>query len=171
MQFSGKLNEAEVKEATRFVRPKGYGARMFLSYLRLIIYAVIVIGILFASFVRHVQIPPQLLAVRVAVLVVIGGLSFYRYRKGSREAVAKLDASLPDLLTLSSDGVRLEGPDGAQGFQPWASYTGYRQGAHVVVLERKEKGLYNVLPISALPEPEREALRGLLMNSLPGSGR
>ncbi len=171
MQFQGKLNEVEVKEATRFIRPKGYGARMALSYTRLIIYAVIVVAILFASFVRHAHIPPQVLAIRVGLLLLIGGASYYRYRKGSREAVANLDASLPDSLTLSAEGVRLDGPNGAQGFQPWASYSGFREGVHVVLLQRKEKGLYNVLPISGLGSGERGALRGMLGNYLGPAGK
>lgn len=171
MQFHGKLNEVEVKEATRFIRPKGYGARMTLSYLRLIIYAVIVLAILFESFIRHQHISPQILWTRVLILVIIGGASFYRYRKGSREAVAKLDASLPDSLTLSAEGVRLEGPNGAQGFQPWVSYSGFREGEHVVLLQRKDLGLYNVLPVSALTQTDRGALRGLLTSYLPPVGK
>ena len=169
MQFQGKLNEVEVKEATRFIRPKGYGMRMALSYTRLVVYAVIVIGILFASFVRHAHIPPAVLATRVAILLLIGGASYYRYRKGSRAAVANLDASLPDSLTLSAEGVRLSGPNGAQGFQPWVSYSGFRAGEHVVLLQRKEKGLYNVLPISSLGTGERNALRGMLGSYLPAA--
>ncbi len=94
-----------------------------------------------------------------------------RYRKGTREAVAALDASLPDSLVVSAEGVRLEGPNGAQGFQPWASYSGFREGEHVVLLQRKEKGLYNVLPISAMGTSEREALRGMLGGYLPALGK
>ncbi len=171
MQFQGKLNEVEVKEATRFVRPKGYGRRMALSYLRLIIYAALVVAILYETFVRHAHIPPALLISRILILVLIAGASYYRYRKGSREAVATLDASLPDTLMLSSEGVRLEGPNGAHGFQPWGSYSGFREGEHVVLLQRKERGLYNVLPISALGGGEREALRGMLASYLPATGK
>ncbi len=171
MQFPGKLNEIEVKEATRFVRPKGYGRRMALSYLRLIIYAALVIAILFETFVRHAHVPPALLYSRILILVLIGGASYYRYRKGSREAVANLDASLPDALTLSPQGVRLEGPNGAQGFQPWVNYTGFREGEHVILLQRKEKGLYNVLPISNLGGGERENLWSMLGSYLPTVGK
>ena len=171
MHFHGKLNEAEVKEATRFIRPKGYVARMALSYLRFILYAALVLGILFASFVRHANIPPQVIATRIVLLVVIGGASFFRYRKGTREAVANLDASLPDSLTLAAEGVRLDGPNGAQSFQPWMTYAGYREGDHVVVLRRKEKGLYNVLPVSGLSQGEREALRGMLTSYLPAAAK
>ena len=105
------------------------------------------------------------------MLVVIGGASFFRYRKGTREAVANLDASLPDSLTLAAEGVRLDGPNGAQSFQPWMTYAGYREGDHVVVLRRKEKGLYNVLPVSGLSQGEREALRGMLTSYLPAAAK
>ena len=167
MQFQGKLNEAEVKEATRFIRPKGYAMRMALSYLRLVIYAAIVAYILYESFVRHQHMPPSLLISRVVILVLIGGASWLRYRKGTRAAIEALDASLPDQLTLSAEGVRLEGPNGAQGFQPWQSYDTFSEGQHVVVLNRKEKGLYNVLAISAFGPAQRETLRGYLKNYLP----
>ena len=109
----------------------------------------------------------QLIAIRVAVLLIIGGFSYFRYRKGTREAVEALDASLPDALFLSAEGVRMDGPNGARGFQPWVNYTGWREGEHVVLLQRKEKGLYNVLPVSALGAAEREGLRGLLTGYLP----
>ena len=167
MQFLGKLNEIEVKEAARFVRPKGYSARMAVSYIRLVVYAVIVLGILYASLVQHAHIPPAVVAARVGILLLLGGFSFYRYRKGSKEAVANLDASLPDTLELSAEGVKLEGPNGAQGFQPWGSYAGFREGEHVLLLQRKEKGLYNVVPTSALGTAGREVLRGMVSNYLP----
>lgn len=171
MQFSGKLNEVEVKEATRFVRPKGYKARMLVTYFRLIVYAIIVIAVLYASFVRHAHIPPEVIAIRLVFLVVIAGFAYVRYRKGSREAVAKLDATLPDTLQLDATGVQLDGPNGAKGFQPWGSYTGFREGQHVMLLQRKEAGMYNVLPISAMGEGERGALRGLLTSYLPALGK
>ncbi len=166
MQFPGKLSEAEIKEASRFIRPRGYALRMVLSYFRLILYSAVVLVILFQSFVRHQPIAPQVVIIRVLILVVIGGFSFYRYRKGTREAVATLDASLPDVLTLAASGVQLDGPNGAHGFQPWVNYAGFREGEHIVLLQRKHKGLYNVVPISALDSSEREGLRGLLSNHL-----
>ena len=46
----------------------------------------------------------------------------------------------------------------------------YREGQHVVILDRKEQGLYNVLPISDLQESDRQHLRGLLQNYLPAPG-
>lgn len=167
MQFQGKLNEAEVKEAARFIRPKGYGARMAFSNVRVIIYAIIAIYIVVSSVHQHHRVPVQQVAIRLAILAAIIGLALYRYRRGSRTAVAQLDASLPDLLTLTSDGVRLEGPGGAQGFQPWANYRGFREGTHTAVLFRQEQGMYNVVPISALSAPEKEQLRGLLASYLP----
>ncbi|RRA48308.1 hypothetical protein [Acidipila sp. EB88] len=167
MQFQGKLNEAEVREATRFIRPRGYGARMALSYTRLVVYALIVVFILYQSFVRHQHIPPVVLGVRLVILVVIGGAAYVRYRKGSREAVASLDASLPDTLRLSPEGIHLDGPNGAHSFQPWLAYKSFREGEHVVVLARVEKGMFNVLPLTSLGTPERETLRGMLQNWLP----
>jgi hypothetical protein len=167
MDFSGKLNEVEVKEATRFIRPKGYQTRMALTYARLVIYAGVVFYVLFESFARHRHIPESVIVTRIVLLVLLLGFFYFRYRKGSRQAVANLDASLPDTLSLSAEGVRLNGPNGAQGFQPWVSYKGYREGKHVVVMDRMEKGLYNVLPISGLQEGDRQNLHGLLQNYLP----
>ena len=167
MDFSGKLNEVEVKEATRFIRPKGYSTRMALMYARIVIYAGVVAYVLFESFARHERIPESVNVTRIVMLVVLLAFFYFRYRKGSRQAVANLDASLPDTLSLSTEGVRLNGPNGAQGFQPWMSYKGYREGKHVVILDRKEAGLYNVLPVSSLQENDRQHLRGLLQNYVP----
>jgi hypothetical protein len=167
MQFQGKLNEVEVKEASKFIRPKGYKARMTVTYLRLAVYAGIVLFIVFESFFRHMHIPPVVIAVRVALLAFIVWLAWSRYQKGARETVARLDAGLPDTLELTADGVQLKGPNGAQGFQPWVSYSGFREGQHVVLLQRTEKDFYNVVPIAALGEAERSALRGLLTSHLP----
>ncbi len=167
MHFQGKLNEAEVKEALRLTRPKGYRWRAVLNNVRLVIYAAIAVAVLWASLVQHARIPPQVLWTRVAILLLLGGFSFYRARKGSRDAVAALDMSLPDTLTLSSEGVRHQGPNGAEGFQPWSAYVDFREGGSVMLLRRREKGLFSVLPISALSSPEREALRSLLRSSLP----
>lgn len=167
MEFPGKLNAVEIKEATRFVRPKGYNARMAFSYVRMIVYAAIVVFVLFESFYRHAHIPRSVIVTRIVILLIIIGVFYYRYRRGTRQAVANLDATLPDTLSLSTEGVRLNGPNGAQGFQPWASYTGFREGQHVVLLDRKEKGLYNVIAISALDPGQRQQLVGLLQSHLP----
>lgn len=169
MQFQGRLNEVEVKEALRLTRDKGYRRRMVLNNIRLVIYAVIAAAVLWASLVQHARVPPQILWTRIAVLFLLAGFSVYRYRKGSRDAVAALDASLPDTLMLASEGVRHHGPNGAEGFQPWSSYTGFREGQSVVLLQRREKGLFSVVPVSALNAAEREALRALLRSSLPAS--
>jgi hypothetical protein len=170
MDFSGKLNEVEVKEATRFIRPKGYQTRLTLTYVRLVIYAGVVFYVLFESFARHRHIPESVIVTRIVLLVVLLGFFYFRYRRGSQQAVANLDASLPDTLALSAEGVRLNGPNGAQSFQPWVNYGRYREGKHVVILDRKEKGLYNVLPISGLQDGDRQHLRGLLQNYLPAPG-
>ncbi len=171
MQFHGKLNQAEVKEATRLIRPKGYAWRLALTNIRLVIYVVIVVAIVWASIAHHTRIPPQVIVIRIALLVVIGGFSVFRYRKSSREAVLALDASLPDTIDLSPVGVRHHGPNGAEGFQPWTSYTGFREGRHVVLLRRKEKNLFSVLPVSGLSDGERGNLRGMLQQFLPVLGK
>ncbi len=171
MQFQGRLNEAEVREATRFVRPKGYETRMMWTYTRLALYALVVLWILFASVIKHQHIPRAVLYTRIAILLIIGGLAYYRYNRGTREAVATLDASLPDLLLLESAGVRMRGPGTAEGFQPWSSYTGFRQGEHVILLQRQEAGLYQVLPISSMSPDERAKLRGMLEGYIPALSR
>lgn len=168
MQFAGKLNETELREATRMIRPKGHGRRMALSYARLVIYVGIVVALLVASFVQHRHIPPQLIAVRVAVLALVAVVVVLRVRRSSRDALRRIDASLPDTVQLGPEGVRLDGPMGAHSFQPWSSYTGFREGQHIVVLQRTEQDLFTVLPVSALSPAERTSLRGLLQGSLPG---
>ena len=167
MQFDGKLNEAELREATRFVRPKSYSRRMAGMYVRIAVYALIVAWVLFQTFVRHAHIPTSIVVSRILILVLIIGFFFFRYRKNTRESVVRLDSSLPDTLALSAEGVRVEGPNGAQSFQPWASYTGFREGQHIVLLRRRESDLYNVLAISSRGDAEREMLRGLLRAHLP----
>lgn len=167
MDFRGKLNEAEIKEAAKLVRPRGYNARMGFSAVRLVIYAGIVLFILYASVVQHRHIPPAVIITRVFILLLILGLFYFRYQRGTRQAIAQLDAGLPDTLTLEAEGVRLHGPNGAEGYQPWTSYQGFRAGQHVVLLDRREKGLYNVLAVSNLGPAERQQLLGLLGSHLP----
>jgi hypothetical protein len=40
----------------------------------------------------------------------------------------KLNATLPEGITLADDGVQLEGPSGAKLLNPWSAFTGWREG-------------------------------------------
>jgi|SRR5256885_2237424 hypothetical protein len=101
-----------------------------------------------------------------AVVVAIFGWALYSTKRERAKGFAALDTSLPDWIAVANDGIHLEGPGGATGFQPWNNYTAWREGKQVALLYTVRKGEITALPLTDVSPPERQVIRGMLESHL-----
>lgn len=84
---------------------------------------------------------------------------------------SQLNATLPDYLNLTADGVKIDGPNGASAFLPWRTFKGWREGRTVVLIDLSQGKNVVILPVAQLSESERLSIRQLLESHIPGVGR
>jgi hypothetical protein len=85
--------------------------------------------------------------------------------------LAKLNATLPDQINFTNDGVKLNGHDGASAFLPWRHFKGWREGKRVILVEAVEGTGVVILPVAQYSEIERQPIRQFLQSSIPSSSR
>ena len=76
------------------------------------------------------------------------------------------NATQPDWITVSNEGLKFDGPSGATGFQPWTNFKRWREHGRVLVLEQSLGRRFVILPIGELSDVERQPLRELLRSQL-----
>lgn len=134
-------------------------------------YGVTLLGIIvFASIdaiVHGTKVNWRGLGIVWAVIAAIVAWSAYNSKRTIAKENAKLDATLPDWIILTSGGLEFDGPKGATAFQPWANYKAWREKGRVILLDRSEGSGFTMLPIAALSDGERQSLRAMLNSSIP----
>lgn len=169
-QFSGNLTEEDLKDVARMVRPGMYWPKLLLKNW----YGILLFCALTWATVAGLigTIHPNWRGVGTIWLVIVAGVawSFYSTRKSEAKRFAQMNARLPITLILENGGVKLEFPVGATAFHPWPSFAGWREGKRVIVLQKENKTSL-MLPVSALPEIERQSLRQFLRGSIPPQSR
>lgn len=164
-RFNGKLTELELKDVQRILRTKTYWPKMLLrNWYGLLLFCAVVSATI-AGMIGTTR--PNWTAVGVIWLVIIGILAWsaYRSRKSFAAQSARLNSTLPTTLEFESRGVHLELPEGATAFHPWQSFSGWREGERVILLDKRDK-TFLMVSITELPEIERDSLRRLLRSSI-----
>jgi hypothetical protein len=160
MQFAGKLNEQDVAEAQALVRTTGDRA----GILSLVIRGVAVVGLMALVTFKFLTAPtrPNLAALGVLWLFVLGlgGMLVYVFKGRKARVFAQL--RLPDWIDVSDDGVKMSKADGASSFCPWVEVKGWREGRRVIVLMQSKARVLTILPVNDLSDAARQPLRDLL---------
>jgi hypothetical protein len=160
-QIKGKLTEADLNDARRLVRPKTYWLKLVAASW----YGILLLGvILWATVAGLVGASHPNWTGLAGIWVVIAGIvawSFHSTKRTSAKELAALDAARPDWIGLEHPGVTLNGPKGATAFQPWNSFTGWREGKRVLLLDM-EAGRFIIVSVAELPEGEKQSIRQLL---------
>jgi hypothetical protein len=166
MQFTGKLTEADLRDIGKITRTKIYwvklvAANWYGTALLLIVVWGTIAGILG-------QITPNWRAIGTIWVVVVGLFLWatYRTKRAWARQLRQLNATLPDQVSITNDGVKLDGPNGATGFLPWRNFKGWREGRRVVLVDQSEGNRAVMLPVAELSEIEREPIRQFLQSHI-----
>lgn len=170
MRVAGKLTEADLKEVRKMVRSKWYWLKFALVNWYGLALICIVLWATLAALNGGINKPNwQAIGLMWAIIAAIVWWSMYRVRSAMSRELAKLNATLPDAITVASDGFKFEGPDGASAFQPWRSFKSMREGQRVVLVDRPGGAGFVILPVAEMPESERQSLRSMLQSSVSES--
>jgi hypothetical protein len=167
MQFRGKITEAEFFAVQKTLRPKMYWPKLFLANW----YGVgIICAMLWATisgFLGYTK--PNWRAAGLIWLVVasIAGWAVYRAKSAKDLELRQLNASLPDWVTLSDQGVKFDGPNGATAIQPWRNFKGWREAQRVILLEQSDGNQFVILPTGELLEIECQTIQRFVQSHIP----
>jgi len=166
MQFTGKVTESDLSDVVKMTRSKMYWFKLLLAnwYGAGIILAITWVTV--AGFLG--QEKPNWRALGVVWIVIAGIVMwsvFDTKRKQVRE-LAKLNARLADQIVLTSEGVKLNGPDGTSAFLPWRNFKSWREGKRAMLLGQAQENQFVILPVRELSEIQREPVRQFLRSHI-----
>jgi len=165
MQFASKLTEADLNDVRKMTRTRDYWVRIF--------YVTAMVPLLgwrtwkFSSVLLS-RTPPDWppVAVLVAVFTCFIPVSVYLRRRTRSQQLTQLNRSRPDQITLTNDGIKCDGPNGATSLVPWRNFKGWRKGRRVVLVERSDGNRYVILPVAPLSDIERQPIRRFLQSQI-----
>ncbi len=168
MQFTGKLTGPDWAEVGRLAASKWDRVKPWL------VIALFAIGTLAGAAVCTVSSltsgpRPDWKAVAaiwaIVALLVLG--TVYKTKRDRSLEIARLNAELPDQIGLTSEGVKMEGPDGASSFLPWKAFKGWREGRRVVLIEDSRRKSFVIVPVGRQSVTARESIRQFLASYIP----
>ena len=173
MRFNGKLQEADLEDLRYLLRSKVYWPKLIATNL----YGLLLLGALLWATLQGFRgkTQPNWTAMAIIWAVIFGliGWSFYRAKKSMADEFLKMKAGLPDSLSFEDTGVRLQGPNGATGFQPWGNFKGWREGRRVVLLDMRGGG-FLMFSLAEQSGAQRESIRQFISSricsGLPSQG-
>jgi len=169
MRITGQIVEQDLKDAGKLTRSKWYWAKFLLKNWYGIALISIVLWATVAGLIGSANPNWKGLGVAWVVISVIVIGSLYRTRNANAHNLAMLNANFPDSITIASDGLRFDGPNGATGFQTWKTFSRWREGQRVIVLYRSVGGGFFILPLTGISDVERRSLLGMLASNIDGA--
>jgi hypothetical protein len=165
VHLSGKITEQDLRDVRSTTRSKWYWPKLLAANW----YGLTILGIVIWATIAGLigSIHPNWREVGILWLVVLGllGWTFFRTKSAMAKQFRKLNATLPDWITLADNGVQLDGPNGAKIFNPWSAFSGWREGKQVILLDMTGGG-FLILRLEDKPEIERESVRQFLRSHL-----
>jgi len=167
MQFTGKLTEADLRDIGKMTRTKMYWVRLVAGNWYGTALLLIVVWGTIAGLLGQINPNWRAIGMIWAVLVALFLWATYRTKRAWARQLTQLNATLPDQVIFTNDGVKLDGPNGATGFLPWRNFKGWREGQRVVLIDQCEGNRAVMLPLAQLSEIERLPIRQFLHSHIP----
>ena len=167
LKVAGKLSKEDVTEFERITRSKWYWLKLFAANWH---GAGIIIGIVWGTIsglLGHSS--PNWTAMAVIWTVMIGIIAWavYSTRRESADELVQLNRTLPDQVKLTTEGITLEGPEGATRFMHWRRFKGWHEGKRIIIVNESKSDSAVTLSIGDLSEVERLRVRQILQSSIP----
>lgn len=171
VQFNGKLDHADLNDVYKITRTKMDWVKWFVRNLYALVIVIVLLWVTIAGALGDMHPNWSVVGIIWAALAASYACFFYitNYiaKRNTTKRLAELNATLPDRITLANDGVKLDGPNGANSFFPWPSFKGWRTGQRVILVDQAEGNSAVFLPIAGLSENERVSVQQLLQSQIP----
>ena len=169
MEFVGKLTADDFRDVRRMSRTKMYWVRLVLANWYGVAFLAVFFVATIAGALRQADPNWGVLGFVWAIVAAIVLWSYYRAKNASTRQLDELNRNLPDRLNLTTEGVKLDGPNGESGFIPWKNFKGWREGKRTILLDKTEDNRVFILPVPSLTDVEREPIRQLLRSQMPST--
>jgi hypothetical protein len=171
MQFQGKVTEADLNDARNIGVSKMYWPKFLLANWHGAALITALSWITISGLLNKTNLHWRNIAIMWAVACAIALWVAYSTQRTAARDFAQLNATLPDHLSLTTEGLKIDGPNGASAFLPWRTFKGWREGKRVVLLDELQgKGLV-ILPVAHLSEIERISIRQYLQSHIPATDK
>lgn len=171
MEFTGKLTEEDLSEVQKLGRSRMYWPKVLAKNWYATALLLLILWATIAGVVGHNKVNWHAIGIVWLVLAGLFVWTFYRVKRSRARALARLDAALPNQITLTGDGVKMDNTNGATSFMPWNTFKGFREGQRVFLLDQTKANSSVVLPTVRLSENERRSLRDFLRSRVPSLPR
>jgi hypothetical protein len=168
MQIPGKITEADLKDVRKMARSKMYWLKFVLANWYGLAILCILIWATFGALIGDIKPNWRALGTIWLVIAAFFAFLYYRTKTAMKREFNDLNERLPDRISLATDGIHLDGPHGATGFQPWRNFKGWREGQRIFLIDQSQGGFF-ILPVAAFPPVQRETLRQMLDGQIPGA--
>ena len=158
MEIRGKLLPEEIKEAGGFLRSKWYWPKLLLrSWYGGLLFLALLWGTVAKALSGDHEHWAGLSVVWLVVISIVGW-AFLSTRRSQLLASVALNESLPDLLTMTDEGISTWSGNGQKAFLPWTALTSWYNGTRVLFLSiLGTRGL--LIPLSDLDAADQRVLR------------
>jgi hypothetical protein len=167
MQFQGKITEADLKEVQKISVSKMYWPKLLLKNWYGLALVLALIWATFSGLLGWTNPNWRNIAIIWAVAIGITLWVVYSTKRTIAREFTRLNATLPDQLSLTTEGLKIDGPNGASAFLPWRTFKGWREGRRVVLIDQSQGNSFVILPVAQLSELERLSLRQHLQSHIP----
>jgi Na+/melibiose symporter-like transporter len=167
MDFSGKLSDEDLKDVGTLTRPKLYWPRLLLANWYGAALVAVLVWATGSALLGNTEFNWRAMGAIWTVIVAIVAWSAYSVRRERAQEFAPLNATLPDRIVFTDEGVTWDGPDGARGFLPWRHFNGWREGRRVVLVDRARTKSAVMLSVAHLSDLERQPIRHFLRSHIP----
>lgn len=166
MRFTGKLTATDLDDVGTVTRSKMYWPKLLAAnwYGILLFLAAILATI--SGLLGWIKPNWKAVAIVWAVIAAITGWTVYRTKRARARELTQLNASLPDHITLTIEGVEWDGPNGATGFLPWRNFKGWREGKRVILVDQSAGNRFVMLPVAQLPGIDLQSVRQFLQSQI-----
>ena len=171
MQLQGKITEADLKEAQKMSVSKMYWPKLLLANWYGLALILALMWATISGFFGSTNPNWRDIAIMWAVAVGIVLWALYSTKREIAREFTQLNATLPDHLSLTTEGLKIDGPNGASAFLPWRTFKGWREGRRVVLIHQSQGNSAVILPVAQLSEVERLSLRQYLQSYIPAVGK
>jgi len=173
VEIAGPITVEELQEANVLAAPKllrgsvRRRSRQSLTPSKWRLGVILLIGMLFLArilFDPSISSEPKWGLIFVLALAV-GYRAFFSAKTAHRGYERRIER-IPRVLSVDSDGVRLEDRAKIFQFRPWSAYQSWREGSHVFVLRGPQR-VSDIVPKRGLSSQQVDELRVLLAMYMP----
>jgi hypothetical protein len=157
------VTTAEMREATRLNLNASLVWKLARGNTRLLIYIIVFTALVVVSLVDQHGIDWQKLALISGLLILLVALLLFSLNYTVAKA-AKLLTKSGGTLTIDTQGVTAEAPNGTRTSIPWSAITRWREG--VLVYTFGDAKTFRIVSKAALGEAQSGELRSLLLSQI-----